>query len=51
MYHCPSNNKTLLHWTCKGGNVSLVQTLIQDNKTDINARDDKNDTPLHCIVF
>ena len=54
-YHCPSNirskdNKILLHWACNGGNVSLVTTLIQNHK-DINARDNKNNTPLHVAAL
>ena len=55
-YHYPSNirskdNKTLLHWACKGGNVSLVQTLMRDHKADMNARDDQNDTPLNVAAL
>ena len=49
-YHCPSN-KTLLHWACKRGNVSLVRTLIQDHKADINAGDDENNTSLHVAAL
>ena len=42
---------TLLHYACKGGNASLVQTLIGEYKTDITARDDQNNTPLHVAAL
>ena len=40
-----------LHYACKEGNTSLVQTLIRDHKADFNARDDQNDTPLHVAAL
>ena len=33
------NNQSLLHSACKGGNVSLVQTLILKHNADIKAKD------------
>ena len=46
----------LLHKPCSGSNVSLVRTLIQDHKADINARDDQitqhstgGKERLHCF--
>ena len=41
-----SSGRSLLHAACEGGNVSLVQTLIQEHKADVNARDNDGNTPL-----
>ncbi len=40
-YHCPVNDRGnngwgILHYACKNGNISLIQTLIRDHKADIN---------------
>ena len=43
--------RTVLHYACQGGSVSLVQTLIREYKADANARDDNNNTPLHVAAF
>ncbi|MBA4719383.1 MAG: ankyrin repeat domain-containing protein, partial [Nitrosopumilus sp.] len=43
--------QSLLHNACKGGNVSLVETLIHKHKADVNARDDQNSTPLHVAAY
>ena len=43
--------RSLLHFACEGGSVSLVQTLIQDHKADINARDDTNITPFNVAAI
>ena len=43
--------KSVLHYACAGGNVSLVQSLIRDLNADITARDDENNTPLHVAAL
>ena len=43
--------RTVLHHACSGGNVNLVQTLIQEHKADVNERDNENDTPLHVAAL
>ena len=45
-----NGDRSLLHSACKGGSVSLVQTLIREHKADVNARDDQNNTPLHVAA-
>ena len=46
-----SLGRSLLHQACRGGNVSLVQSLICDQNADITARDDENNTPLHVAAL
>ena len=43
--------RTVLHYACNGGNVSLVQTLIQEHKADVNEQDNENSTPLHVAAL
>ena len=43
--------RSLLHYACRGGNVSLVQSLIHDHYADINAMDDENNTPFHVAAL
>ena len=38
---------SVLHYACEGGNVGLVQTLMQNHCMEINLRDDNDNTPLH----
>ena len=35
----------------QGGSVSLVRTLIQKHNADTNAKNDKNNTPLHIAAL
>ena len=44
-----SDGWTLLHYACKAGNVSLVQTLIE-HKADITAKNKEGDMPVHIAV-
>ena len=51
-FHCDPNTKgfkgkSLLHFACKGGNVSLVRTLVQAFNADITAQDQDGNTCLH----
>ena len=41
---------TLLHSACKGDCLNLVRTLIRDYNADVNARDDRNYTPLYLAA-
>ena len=43
--------RSLLHNACEGGSVSLVQTLIRQQKADVNDRDDQNNMPFHVAAF
>ena len=43
-------DRTLLHSACQGGCLTLVRTLIQDHRADINAQDNFKNTPLHMAV-
>ena len=43
--------QSMLHCACIGGNVGLVQTLIQNHSMEINLRDDNDNTPLHVAAF
>ena len=50
-YGCDPNGKgvqgySVLHCAYKRDSVNLVQNLIQEHNADINARDDKNSSPL-----
>ena len=45
------NGESVLHSACKGGNASLVKTLVSKYKADTNARNNQNDTPLHVAVL
>ena len=45
------DGQTVLHHACAGGSVSLVQTLIREDKADVNARDEDNNTPLNVAAF
>ena len=45
------NGESVLHSACKGGNVSLVKTLVSKYKADTNARNNNNDTPLHIAAL
>ena len=40
------NGRSLLHDACQGGNVTLVQTLIQEHKADVNAQDNRHNAPI-----
>ena len=42
--------RTLLHSACERGCLNLVQTLIRDHNADVNARDDRNNTPFHLAA-
>ena len=42
--------RTVLHSACKRGCLNLVRTLIRDHNADVNAQDDRNNTPLHLAV-
>ena len=42
------NDKSVLHIACKKGSISVVRALVN---TDINARDNFNDTPLHVAAL
>ena len=44
-----SNGSTLLHYACKAGNVSLVQTLIE-HKADITVKNNRGDMPVHIAA-
>ena len=43
--------RSLLHQACCSGSVSLVQTLIREHKSNVNTRDDNNDTPLNVAAL
>ena len=43
--------RSVLHIACEGGNVPLVQMLMQNHMVDINLQDDNNDTPLYIAAF
>ena len=44
--------QSLLHSACIGGNVSLIRSLLLDYyNQDINATDDRNNTPLHVAAL
>ena len=42
--------RTLLHLACREGRIDVMHTLIQTFKTELNIRDDHNDTPLMKAV-
>ena len=44
------SGRTLLHSSCQGGCFNLVRILIRDHKADVNARDDRNNTPLLLVA-
>ena len=44
-------DRSLLHYACGSGNVSLVQTLIRDFRGDLSARDENNDTPISIAAL
>ncbi len=51
-FDCDINDKgylirSLLHGECQGGNVSLIRTLICENRMPVLEFDDNCDTPLH----
>ena len=46
-----SNGRSLLHDACKGGNVTLVQTLVLEHEADISSRDDGNNTPISIAAL
>ena len=45
------NGKTSLHFACEVGNVNLVKCLIDKHKADVNAPDDKKQTPLQVAAY
>ena len=45
-----NKGQSVLHYACKGGSVSLVQTLIREYKADVNAGDVEKDKPLHAAA-
>jgi ankyrin repeat protein len=45
-----SRGRTALHYACDGGLLSLVQKLVHDRITDINAQDIMKNTPLLLAV-
>ena len=56
-FHCDPNGKghhgrSLLHSACGGGNVSLVEALINlKHQTNLNALDIQGNTPLHVAAL
>lgn len=45
------SGRSVLHIACVRSNISLVQTLVHDYKTDLNAQDNSLCTPLHVAVL
>ncbi len=43
--------RSLLHYACQGGNVSLVRTLINQELMSVLEVNDNGDTSLHIIMF
>ena len=41
---------TALHYSCSGGHVDIVRTLVK-HKANVNARTDSGDTPLHVAAL
>lgn len=46
-----SQSRYFLHSSCQGCTVNLVRILINKYRFDINARDEKNNTPVHLAAL
>ncbi|PAA83693.1 hypothetical protein BOX15_Mlig016864g1 [Macrostomum lignano] len=42
-----SNDNTLLHFACEGGSKEVIQKLITEHHMEVDATNDRSETPLH----
>ena len=42
--------RSILHFACEWGDISLVKALICESKADVEVRDGENNTPLHLAA-
>ncbi|KXJ74703.1 hypothetical protein RP20_CCG013108 [Aedes albopictus] len=45
------NGQTLIHLTAAAGNIEVLEMIMEDNATDVNAQDSYGNTPLHLAAF
>ncbi|XP_062704929.1 uncharacterized protein LOC134287295 [Aedes albopictus] len=44
------DDQTLIHLAAKGGNIEVLEMIIDDHSTDVNMQDKNGNTPLHLAV-